>query len=572
MNRLLAALVATLLLAVPTFAYGARSDDDRRGGPERGQRADDDDGRDRDRGDDRGRDDDRDRDRDDDDDRDDDRDRDDDHDRGGRGADRLDIVPIGRTAPIGEGGAEIGAFDPRTDRAFATNAAANALDVYDLRNPRTPTLLRRIDLSPYGGGPNSVDVSRDGLVAVAVEAQEATDPGSVQFFDADGDRLCEAPAGALPDMVTFTDSQRELLVANEGEPADDGSVDPEGSVTIVQVKQRRRGGDCDTTTRTAGFRGVPLRGPVRIFGPGATKERNLEPEYIATSGDRAWVTIQEANAIGLLDVKRGRFTEVRSLGFKDHSRRSNALDPSDRDGGINIGPWDNLLGMYQPDAIAAYRDRGRTRLVTVNEGDARDYAFFSEEERAGDLPLDPEAFPNGEGSDDKLGRLNVTTTLGDDDGDGDYDRLVAFGARSLSVLDDRGRITSDTGSLFESFTAAFAPETFNLDNSADSPPDDRSDNKGPEPEAVDTGDVGGTTYAFAGAERQGGIFALDLDADPGAARLAGYVNTRPQDLGPEGAEFVDAKESPTRRPLLLVTSEISGTLTVFELREQRRRR
>jgi DNA-binding beta-propeller fold protein YncE len=480
-------------------------------------------------------------------------------------AEPVQLVPIGRTAPAGETGAEIAAFHAKSRRMFVTNADQNSLDVYDASNPAAPPLVRRVDLSPYGGGPNSVDVSSKGLVAVAVEAEDKTQPGSVQFFDAAGNHLGAAPAGALPDMLTFTHDERRVVVANEGEPNDAYTVDPEGSVTIIDLKR----GLHRVSARNVRFHGVKLKGFVRIFGPNATVPQDLEPEYVAVSPDdgTAYVTLQENNAVGILDIDTGRWKVVRGLGFKDHSRTRNALDPSDEDG-IEIATRRNVLGMYQPDAIAAYEDGRRLRLVTANEGDARDYDGFSEQVRASALELDPADFPPGSEADDQLGRLRVTNTLGDLDGDGRWDRLFAFGGRSMSVLDGDGEIVFDTGSELERFAAANDPASFNTDNTAGSDPDNRSDDKGPEPEGVDVGRVGRSTYAFLAAERQGGIYAYDLSDGRHGPRLSGYVNTREADLGPEGVRFVSAHDSPTRRPLVLVTNEISGTVLLLEVRRR----
>ena len=476
---------------------------------------------------------------------------------------RLD--PLGGSGPGGEATAEIAAFDPGTDRAFATNARDNALDVYDVASG-TPRLLgaERISLAPYGAGPNSVAVSRRcGLVAVAVEADPKTAPGRLAFFDTRGRFRFAVTVGALPDMVTFTPDGRTALVANEGEPIGygPGETDPEGSVSVVSLL-----GDCSgATVRTAGLGGVRLDGPVRIFGPGATPAQDLEPEYVATDGRTAWVTMQENDAVGILDVARARFEVVRGLGFKDHGQARNALDPSDRDGGISIRPRPGVFGMYQPDAISLFSARGRSYLVTANEGDARDYDGFSEEARVKSLPLDPQAFPAGAKADAQLGRLTVTTTQGDTDGDGDFDRLFPFGARSLSVLDASAALVGDTGAALEEHVARVDPATFNMD-SEPSAIDDRSDNKGPEPEGVAVGELRGRPYAFLGAERQGGIFAIDLSGTPGSTRIAAYANTRPADLGPEGLAFVDAKDSPTGEALLLVTNEVSGTLASYAVR------
>jgi hypothetical protein len=483
-------------------------------------------------------------------------------------AKEVDLSLVGRTTPPGdENQAEIAAFDPGTNRVFVTNALDNRLDVYDFSNPAAPgAAIFTIDLSPYGGGPNSVAV-HDGIVAVAVEGATPQDLGTVQFFDADGAHLGEAAAGALPDMLTFTKGGDYLLVANEGEPEPElGLIDPEGSVTVIDM---RRGLD-QLVVRQEGFHGVRLRGPVRIVTEGATVPEDLEPEYITTSGNTAYVAIQEANAIGRLHIPTGQFRVVRGLGFKDWSE--SPLDTSNGDdGGILRRSWDNLFGMYQPDAIAAYRlrlnkNKTRTFVATANEGDVRDWDFFSEELEVQEATLDPTAFPNDEGLPANLGELKVTSTMGDTDDDDDLDELYAFGGRSLSILDDHGEVEFDTGGELEELSEALDAGNFNKSNSEGSTVDNRSDDKGPEPEALAIGRVGGRQYAFLGAERSGGLYAYDLEAKKGEAVFAdGYLNTRETDLGPEGALFIPAADSPNGDPLVLFTYEISSTIAAYSV-------
>lgn len=496
----------------------------------------------------------------------------------------LDIAFEGRTTgPSVANEAEIAAFDPATQRVFTTNASDNALDIYDFSDVGAlGAPIESVDLAPFGGGPNSVAAS-NGLIAVAVEGATPQALGTVQFFDAQGDRLGSVQAGALPDMLTFTKDGSYLLVANEGEPSDDGLVDPEGSVTVVDM----RAGLDDLVVRQVDFHGVPLRGPVRVFTPGNDASRDLEPEYVSTSGETAYVGIQEANAIGILDIPSGEFEVVRSLGFKDWGE--SPLDTSNGDdGGPLLRSWTNVFGMYQPDAIATYElpftkrvrctkgpDKGtkrcprterKTFVATANEGDVRDWSFFSEEAEVADLTLDSAAFAASATDADQLGELKVTSTLGDRDGDGDYDRLYAFGGRSLSVLDASGAVVDDTGGQLEQLSQSLDAGNFNKSNSAGSSVDNRSDDKGPEPEALDVGRVAGHQYAFVAAERSGGIYAYDLTATKGEARYAdAYLNTRESDLGPEGALFLPAAESPTGGPLLLLTYEVTSTVAAYSV-------
>ncbi|MDQ3571880.1 MAG: choice-of-anchor I family protein [Actinomycetota bacterium] len=478
----------------------------------------------------------------------------------------VDLTFLGRTTPPGgEGKAEIAAFDPASNRVFVTNATDNRVDIYDFTDPAAPgAAIGSIEMTPFGGGPNSVAI-HDGLVAVAQEGATPQQTGSVQFFGTDGVRLGSVRAGALPDMLTFTADGNFLLVANEGEPSDDGIVDPPGTVTVIDM----RGGLDDMIVRHAGFGGVALRGPVRTFTPGASIAQDLEPEYVTTQGRTAYVSIQEANAVGILDIPTARFRVVRGLGFKDWSR--SRLDTSNGDdGGILLRSWDNLFGMYQPDAIAAYalgkRKNRRIYVATANEGDARDFAFFSEQAEVADLALDPTAFPAGAGDPDQLGELKVTNTQGDTDGDGDYDKLYAFGGRSLSILGAGGRVAYDTGGQLERLAARLDAANFNKSNVPGSAVDNRSDDKGPEPEALAVGRVAGRKYAFVAAERSGGIYAYDLEARRGKATYAdAYLNTREADLGPEGALVVPARKSPTGDPMLLIAYEVSSTVAAYSI-------
>lgn len=900
----------------------------------------------------------------------------------------LSLQPIGtfRTGIFDASAAEIVAHDPKTQRLFVVNGADAAIDVLDIRNPFRPSRIAQIDVTGLGASPNSVAV-HDGVVAVAIEAAVKTDPGTLGLFDAkDGSLLASVTVGALPDMVTFTPDGRWLLVANEGEPSDDYTIDPEGSVSIVALpRDPRRLRQRDV--RTADFRRFdsgPLPAGIRIFGPGATVAQDLEPEFIAVSDDSrtAYVTLQENNALAIVDVRTARVTKLVALGTKDHSgapalrtfpfpelpvlgttlagetialggfsglffegrgrggklrflthpdrgpnpepvdvtgdgvgerpfalpdyqsrflrfdfdprtgeielvdtvlltrgdgktpitglpnlpgppglafadedpidllgrplardpfgadlegivraadgtvfmvdeyrpaiyrfdrrgrllarlvpegsnaggvftgiealpavyaqRRanrgfeavaiegdtlyafvqspldnpdvrndassrasrnvrilaldtrtlrptaeyvyvieggasdkigdavalgggaflvlerddavgpnaqkkifridlahatntlrldpaivgpggtlesqdaaglmaaeitpvrkelavdlvavgydfadkpeglaliddglvavlndndfglaggfdlttgrlernpaaqrpvlalvsfaSNGMDPSDRDGRIRIEPQP-VLGMYQPDTIAAYRAFGRTFLVTANEGDARDYAAFAEEARVRDLVLDPVAFPNAEALQQNaaLGRLTVTTAHGDDDGDGRFERLFAFGARSFSIRDDEGSLVFDSGEMLERITAAALPAEFNSNNTANDSFDTRSDDKGPEPEGLTLGRIGGRTYLFLGLERIGGIAIFDVSL-PSKPRFVTYVNPRrfdgdPEadtagDLAPEGLTFIPRSESPLRVPLLAVANEVSGSTTLFAI-------
>ncbi len=485
---------------------------------------------------------------------------------------------------------EIAAYDPASKRLFSINLNLRQLDVLDLSNPESQ-VLSPVQTIPLGGKPNSLAV-RDGIVAVAIEGPQKTDPGSVKFFNTSGALLNQLTVGALPDMLVFSPNGKWLLVANEAEPSSYNnnpvpSVDPEGSVSVIDMK-----GDVTSLTqldvRTATFSlAIPQENAssIRIYGPNATFAQDIEPEYITVSHDSktAWVTLQENNAIGILDIPSATFTKLVGLGFKDHLLAENKLDASDRDvpgssnnGIINIRNWP-VLGMYEPDAIASYRVNGETYLVTANEGDTRDYPpGFTEEARAGSLSLDAAAFaaqgyPDvstgaaGLRNNDNLGRLTVTNVNGakELDADAEFERLYVPGGRSFSIRRADGTLVSDSGDALEQHTKALVPTLFNSQGTADSF-DTRSDNKGPEPEGIAIGKISGKTYAFIGLERTGGVIVYDI-SKPTAPKFATYINTAPTDLSPEGLFFIKSEDSPNGKPLIVVSHEVSNTVTIFEV-------
>jgi hypothetical protein len=574
----------------------------------------------------------------------------------------LSLEKIGgySTGLFGVSAAEIPAFDAASQRAFVVNAAAGKVDVLDLSVPSDPVKIGEIATEGILAGSvvNSVAV-HDGLVALAIEASAKTDNGRVALYRASDLKLIgQVEVGALPDMLVFTPDGKTLLVANEGEPSDNYQIDPEGSISIIDVKKPAK-----PTVRTATFAAFngqenTLRAQgVRIFGPGANAAKDFEPEYIAVSedGKTAWVALQENNAFAILDIKKAQVQRIVALGHKDHGVKGNELDASDTDAKADIRTWPGVRGLYLPDAIASYSAGKQTYLVTANEGDARAWGEgndaywagdasqgFVEEfrikhlvnrngwaGRAGDdLPpqlnalaagglLNPATFaycgavagnPGDCRADNNLGRLNITWTQGyRQDAMGQpvlfnasglqdpagnrlmYDHLYAYGGRSVSIWNEKGEQVWDSGADIEKFLASDecmagpqrdipCADFFNSNHEEGSSLDNRSDNKGPEPEGVTVGTIGEKTFAFVGLERMGGVLVYDITNPKKPVRMD-YLNTREDwttedpstvlstagDLGPEGLAFIPAKASPNGKPLLLVGNEVSGTTAVLQL-------
>jgi hypothetical protein len=432
-----------------------------------------------------------------------------------------------QTAPSGFT-SEIVAYDALTGNLFI--AAGNRVEV---RSRATGALVGTYTTPAGLGTVNSVTVAR-GFLAVAVDATVKTNPGAVVIYNANSpgsSALRTIAVGAVPDMLTFTPDGQRIVVANEGEPNSYGqsdSVNPEGSVTIINATGSDVASWAAQTATFTAFNGQinTLRAAgVRIFGPGATVAQDLEPEYIAISPDNttAYVAIQEANAVARVDLATATVTSITPLGLKNHGVAGNGLDPSDQDSN-NRNPrlFPGLFGMYQPDAITAFTFKGTTLLAIANEGDARsseDFPGFNEPVRVNNASyvLDTAAFPNAAAlkGNGQLGRLTVSNATGDLDGDGDFDEIHVFGGRSFSLLNADGQIIWDSGSLIEdtirtSFSTLWA--------------ENRADDKGPEPEAIDVATLNGRTYVFVGLERTHNVLAFDI-TDLNLLNPAGFVPT-----------------------------------------------
>jgi 2',3'-cyclic-nucleotide 2'-phosphodiesterase/3'-nucleotidase/5'-nucleotidase len=469
---------------------------------------------------------------------------------------------------LGEGSAEISSFDAGSEQLFVINSGFASYSVFDFSDPLNVPAPTTVDLSAFGAGPNSI-ASFNGLVAVAVEANTVTDPGTVEFFDASGNHLRTLTVGALPDMLTFNQAGDQLLVANEGEP--DAGINPEGSVSLIDLGQGVANATVNTLSFTAFNVGQPRHGELPadiILLDTVTVAEDLEPEYIAISEDdaEAYVTLQENNAVAVINLNNETITAIQALGFKDHSLAGNELDPSDRDGAggtgaINLNTWP-VKGIYMPDAIAAASLNGTSYYLTANEGDARD-----EDDRIKNLTLDPVAFPQAASlqQDAQLGRLDAQTNLGG--GPMGFTELYVYGGRSFSIWDAAsGAQVFDSGSEIAMKVAELNPELFNANDSTAAKFDERSDNKGAEPEGITVASAKGKELAFIGLERVGGIMVYDIGT-PALAAFESFVTATDGDVAPEGLLFIPATDNASGEDLLVVSYEDTGTLAVFRLIE-----
>ncbi|TWI79359.1 hypothetical protein IQ13_3763 [Lacibacter cauensis] len=455
------------------------------------------------------------------------------------------------------GAAEISAYDAITKKLFVVNNSAgnNRIEVLDISNPAAPVLVGNINITAYGGFVNSVAVS-NGKVAAAIEATDKVSAGKVVIFNtASHAAIAVVTVGSLPDMVTFTPDGKYILTANEGEPNDAYTIDPLGTVSIISVEE-------DYAVTTLNFSKFASQAAVlkakgfRLFGKNASFEQDVEPEYIAVSANSntAWVTLQENNGVAKIDIATKNITEIFPLGFKDYNNPSNTIDPSDQDGGINFAALP-VKGMYLPDAIAVNSFNGTPFIYTANEGDAREWSGLTPVETRrvnhSSVVLDPVAFPNAAAlkTNTQLGRLNITTTLGDTDGDGDYDELYSYGARSFSIWNGlTGELVFDSKNQIDTKAAELGKY-----------PDGRSDDKGCEPEGITIGRVGNNNLLFVGLERANAVMIYDI-TNPIKPKYLQWLNTG---VAPEGVLFVEAAKSPNGRSLFIASSENDGFIKIY---------
>ena len=501
--------------------------------------------------------------------------------------DRLAPVPtqeielnyIGSFDPSGSNSStcEIVVHDPISQRLFTTSAIAGFLDIIDFSDPTTPQVITSIDINPYGGV-TSVAV-KNGIVAVASPNADETLDGTVVFFDTNGAFINQVTVGALPDMVTFSPDGTKVMAANEGQPNSDYSIDPEGSVSVIDISGgvvSLTQGDATTLLFTDfnAQEAALIASGVRKLKLTSTLSQDFEPEFITISADsqKAWVTLQENNAIAEINLATTSIADVWALGTKDMSLPGNGFDASDNNNEILIANWP-VQSYFIPDAMGSYTVGGVTYLVTANEGDEKEYTGFEERTSvgAGSYVLDPTVYPNASvlKSSYNLGRFRVTNLDGNTDMDAEFEQIYSVGTRSFSIFNtDTKQIVFDSGDDFEMYTAANFPTIFNADHE-DNTPKGRSRSKGPEPEGVAIATIADQTFAFISLERVGGVMVYNV-TNPNAPVFVDYKNTRNTstyagDHGAEGITYITPEDSPTTNGYVIVANEISGTLTIFEV-------
>ena len=484
-------------------------------------------------------------------------------------------------------GGEIVSF--ANGRLLATNsvtgtAAFHGIQAYTLTASGSLTADGSFDMSSVFGGVANIssvssvvaDARGFGVASVIPTLTGSANLGRIALFNTTtGTIIKTLDVGYHPDSVAITPDGTKLLVANEGEfvsASADGTFARPGSVSVVNLSGVTTASDLSNLTQdhvstydfTAGNlgSGVSLAGvrnnrldTLAVKTPNAA---DVEPEYIAAANDKAYVTLQENNAIAVLTFTTGKYEAIHQLGAI-----TQVIDASDSENAININ--DTIRGLPMPDTMVKFPRGGTTYLVTANEGDARpddvDIMRISQEGSSGRPAIDAtvktalNSLYSGNFKDNNaLGRLNILRDQGDTDADGDIDQPTMMGTRSFSIWNAAtGTLAFDSGSMIEQWVAANDPTTFNINSGLTAEFDRRSDDKGPEPEALAFGTINGRDYVFVGAERQNGIFQFDI-TDLANVSIVGYFNPVSSGLDSGGA-FI----SPESIQFLAATAD--GNLT-----------
>jgi hypothetical protein len=503
----------------------------------------------------------------------------------------------------GEGSHEIVAYHAGSKRIFATNGVKNSIDIFDISDVANPKKVSSVSLAPYGNDVTSVAAGKDVVVAAVLVTETfsatgvpTTPNGKIVVFDTNGKVLSSADVlGVLPDAVTFAPNGTTALVAIEASPvcAKDNPAtaakeetdytkasDPVGGVTVVDLSN-----PASPVLRFAGFDQFTIA-EMRAKGIAVSSvvnnvSKDFEPEFVtAVDNNYAYVTIQEANAIGKLNIESATFESI-TRAFESKIAYV-ARDTSDRDSGAGPRNYSNVVGASQPDAIAGFKVGSGQYFVTANEGDAREYTCLNDDLRSSALKVDTRRFPDWKtlSGSAALGRAKVNPNIGDKDGDGDIDTIHLRGSNSMTMYRN-GMPIWDSGELLDQIqTKAFGVANINGSHSLSSDKStmnyvgqDRSDDKGAEPEGVALGMVGDRRIAILGLERMTALAIFDI-TEPRNPVFQEWLQMLPtkatpakdvKHWSPEGIVFVPANKSPSGRALIITSYELSGSLSIHQI-------
>jgi DNA-binding beta-propeller fold protein YncE len=318
-------------------------------------------------------------------------------------------------------GTEIISVQQSSLRAVLSNFNSGEVDVLDVSHPEHLQRIARFKLQLIQGEELTSVAFHPSLDMFAAVIDAGIKPGRLEMRSAKTGELIERLViGFGPDAVVFSEDGKTAVVANEGEdflfePENNRFYKPEGSISIVRLDAKGRFShhknlELANNINTEGFvvtqggrfleREIDWNGDGKIsktldfdrngkiekkkvllgnfeghdvFGTETNGEKKilipiksnsvalLEPEYIAISPDgrKAYVTLQEDDAVAYVDLANERITGYCALGAAEHK-----IDAR-YDGWVKFDQ--PMTGLREPDGIALTA-KGRY-FVTADEGD-----------------------------------------------------------------------------------------------------------------------------------------------------------------------------------------------------------
>lgn len=277
------------------------------------------------------------------------------------------FVPLNRYVVDGAV-AEIISASPDGNTLAYTNAGDQKIGFVDITDPKNPQPLGIVDVANLGE-PTSVAITPDGRYAVAAilniideKTQTIADqkPGTLLVIDLTTRAVVGQVTlqGVGPDSVSITPDGTKVIVAMEDEEDTDNLPGQRpGSINIVTINY--------SNPSQSNVTNVPLK----LTGlAGVNYVNDPQPEYVAISrdGKTAAITLQENNAIAILDIASEKVTRIFGAGTSTHGK-------ADLDANGDIRLNQAFTGRREPDSIAFTADG--QYLVIANEGDTDQNSF-----------------------------------------------------------------------------------------------------------------------------------------------------------------------------------------------------
>jgi len=409
----------------------------------------------------------------------------------GRAFERIATFPVYvNNASASDGTvAEIVAVSKNGNTIVYTDAALGVIGFLDIASPHMPIGAGTLEVD---GSPTSVAVMGNRYVLAAVDTSDSfTAPsGHLKVFDL-GTRaeVATIDLGGQPDSIAISEDERYAAIVLENQRDEEVEVDGEEG-GLPQLPS----GALVILDLVGAPQSWTLRSAA-LTGLSAYAPTDAEPEFVdINERNEAVVTLQENNHVAVVDLRTGLVVDDFSAGNVDLA----GID-AEEDALIELD--DSLDGVpREPDAVA-WIPGGMERR--------RGWSGIEWPQR-------------------QVRNLIATANEGD----------LFGGSRGFSIFDRGGNVLYDSGASFEEIAVRHGHYN-----------DDRSENKGSEPEAIDYARFGDEDYLFVGSER--GSFVAVYTLRDGRPR---FTQLLPAPLGPEGLLAIP------KRGLLVVSGEVDSVV------------